>query len=185
MISVSELDAVFAAYWNDMERCRSAGACWSLLHVVVCIPDICAALQSDNGETSGPKYICWCDQYAHHATLSGQERYWMRCKVLHQGRASTGNPGRYTGFAFTQPAPDGQIDHLRLEGTTLVVDVGQLANEVKAAVGKWVAALGANPGGLEASNVVKHLPAMVRVRKKPMPPRPGATGSVVMNDRTS
>lgn len=184
MISVSQLDSVFATYWEDMDRCRSAGAYWSLLHVAVCIPDICAALQSDDGETSGTKYIGWCDQYAHHASLSGQERYWMRCKVLHQGRASTGKRGRYTGFAFTQPAPDGQIDHLRLEGTTLVVDVGQLANELRAAAGKWVAALDANRGGLESSNVSKRLQAMVRVRKKAMPLRPGVD-FVVMNNRTS
>src|SRR2546428_8678746 len=116
MLKLGELDNAFQTYWSDMERCRKGRAYWSLLHVTVCLPDICAALQSSDARTSGRRYIDWCDRHLADAALSGEERYWMRCKVLHEGRASTGNPGRYSGFAFTQPAPNGQVDHRRVEG---------------------------------------------------------------------
>jgi hypothetical protein len=44
-----ELEKAFAVYFDEIERCRRAGAYWALLHVVVALPDICAALESENG----------------------------------------------------------------------------------------------------------------------------------------
>ena len=46
MLKQKLLDKAFQTYWEDMERCRGAKAYWCLLHVTVCFPDICAALQS-------------------------------------------------------------------------------------------------------------------------------------------
>ena len=95
MLTPGSPGQAFSAYWQDMDRCRNARAFWSLLHVTICLPDICAALQSENGETKGARYISWCDKYLLNPMLSGSERYQMRCKVLHQGRAS--------GRCLTQP----------------------------------------------------------------------------------
>jgi hypothetical protein len=107
MLTIGELDNTFQMYWDDMERCRAGKAYWSLLHVAVCLPDICAALEASDGRTTGKRYVDWCDRHLSDAILSGDERYSMRCKVLHEGRASTGKPGRYSGFAFTRP-PSGR-----------------------------------------------------------------------------
>jgi hypothetical protein len=57
MLQTGELGKAFKIYWDDVERCRLAEAYWSLLHVTICLPDICAALQSPNGETNGKLYI--------------------------------------------------------------------------------------------------------------------------------
>lgn len=148
-----------------MERCRKGGAFWSLLHVTVCLPDICAAVQSNNGETSGALYAAWCDQYLVDPMLFGVERYRMRCKVLHQGRASTGQPGRYTGFSFGQPAANGQVDHRRVRGSTLILNVGSLSNEVRAGGQAWIVRLEAFPSSAEALNTKANLPSLVRVRQ--------------------
>src|SRR5688572_6289739 len=111
--------AAFATYWQEMDRCRASKTYWSLLHVTVCIPDICAALEADDGETTKFRYIQWADRYLREPLLSGEELYRMRCKVLHQGRAALDQPGaRYTGFSFAEPAITGEIDHLRVDGTT-------------------------------------------------------------------
>ena len=83
----------FDLYWDEMKRCREAEAWWALLHVTVCLPDICAALEADNGETSLAKYVEWCNACLPNPKLSGEERYRGRCKVLHQGRATTDRPG--------------------------------------------------------------------------------------------
>ena len=129
MLTLGALDKTFRMYWEDMERCRAGGAYWSLLHVTVCLPDICAALESQNGRTLGALYIAWCDTYLQDTMLTGEERYAMRCKVLHEGRAHVGQGRRYSGFAFTQPAANGQVDHRRVDGTTLILDVGKLSEE--------------------------------------------------------
>src|SRR5689334_14961380 len=109
-----------------MKRCQSGNAYWSLLHVLVCLPDICAALQSKDGETNRTRYKDWCGKFFSEPLLNPEERYRMRCKVLHQGRATTDHAARYSGFAFGQPV--GLVtDHLRLDGRILHLDVARLA----------------------------------------------------------
>lgn len=46
MLQKGTLSSAFTIYWEDMNRCRAGKAYWCLLHVTVCLPDICAALQS-------------------------------------------------------------------------------------------------------------------------------------------
>jgi hypothetical protein len=186
VLTHGRLDSAFALYWSDMDRCRQAAAYWSLLHVVVCVPDICAALESSSGETSGPRYMAWCDRYLVDHRLTGTERWLMRCKVLHQGRASTGRPGRYTGFSFAQPAPSGQTDHLRVEGSTLVLDVGRLADEMKVGVESWIRQLEADRSRAQAVHVERNLASLVQVRQSPLPSVPGVPVSVpLVINRTS
>jgi len=160
-----ELKRVFETYWDEMERCRKAQAYWSLLHVTVCLPDICAALQSSNGKTRGVLYIDWCNQYLDDSILRGPERYDMRCKILHQGRTCTDEPGRYTGFAFGQPSESGDIDHGRAEGTILHLDVGQLALEMRSAVESWIQDVAASPHSDAAKNVQQNLVSVVRITR--------------------
>lgn len=170
-------------YWDDMERCCTGKAYWSLLHVTVCLPDICAALQASDARTTKARYIDWCDRHLADAMLSGEERYLMRCKVLHEGRASMGKSGRYTGFGFTQPLPNGQVDHRRVEGTTLILEVGTLSAEYETGVRGWMRAMEANPAGGDGVNVEKNLQTMVQVRQKPMPT--AIPGVFILNSRTS
>jgi hypothetical protein len=183
MLTPGELDNVFQMYWDDMGRCRTGRAYWSLLHVTVCLPDICAALESDNGRTLGKLYIAWCDTNLPDALLTAEERYAMRCKVLHEGRAHVGQQGRYTGFAFTQPAANGDVDHRRVEGTTLVLDVGRLSAEYESGVRGWIRVVEAQPAGPVAMNVERNLQTIVRVHQKPMPIQ--VLGVVISNNRTS
>ncbi len=107
MLAPGQLATAFGVYWREMERCRQAKAYWALLHVTVCLPDICAALESDDGEATGSRYISWSDIYLPDSLLLGAERYRMRCKVLHQGRAALEQAGRYTGFSLSQPGSTG------------------------------------------------------------------------------
>jgi hypothetical protein len=175
MLKVGVLGEAFSIYWEDIARCRKGSAYWSLLHVAVCLPDICGALQSEDGESSKARYIAWCDQYLPNPMLLGSERYRMRCKVLHQGRASVDQPGRYKGFSFSQPAPTGQVDHMRLEGSTLILDVGRLADEAHSGVIRWITELETQPSGVAALNVERNLPTLVRVRQFVLPVSPTAS----------
>lgn len=146
------LSGAFSVYWDDMKLCRDAKAYWCLLHVTICLPDICAALQAPDGETGKALYIAWCDEYLKNdPMLSGADRYQMRCKVLHQGRSKTDRDrryaGPYTGFAFGQPSSTRRVDHDQLESGVLHLDVGALADEMKLGVESWIAALEADQTG--------------------------------------
>ena len=164
MLKIGDLGKAFQTYWDDMDKCRQAKAYWALLHITICLPDICGALQSADGEAHLPDtYTRWCDQYFNEPCLTGRERYRMRCKVLHQGRAKTDQPGRYTGFAFGQPAASWAIDHMRVDGQTLHLDVGESATETRCAVERWIKDLEAHPSSVEAANVAKNLQSLVRV----------------------
>jgi len=182
MLTPGTLEPAFRIYWDDMQRCRQAKAYWSLLHITTCLPDICAALQTDTGDTTGRNkalYIEWCDQYLPDPLLSGPERYQMRCRVLHQGRAQADPGGRYTGFAFVEPAATGEVYHKRIDNTTLVVDVGQLADEVRSGVGRWIGTLEGNPATDAAKNTERNLPSLVRVRQFSLPRPPGVPLHVI------
>jgi hypothetical protein len=184
MLQSGKLTHAFQTYWDDMARCRQAKAYWSLLHVTVCLPDICAALQSGDGETSPSLYIHWCDKYLKNPMLSGAERYRMRCKVLHQGRATTDKPGRYTGFAFGEPSETGKVDHMRVEAETLHLDVGELADEMKGAVDAWIQNLEAQRTSADALNVERNLNSLVRVTRFTVPAQVPTTGGVTIQTIT-
>jgi hypothetical protein len=164
-----DLTTAFHTYWEDMKRCRLAKAYWSLLHVTVCLPDICAALESNDGRATGDKYKNWCENYLDGSMLTKEARRDMRNKVLHQGCAITKMSKRYKRFAFGQPASNGQVDHLRLEGGTLHLDVGKLAEEMQQAVESWIQELEENPLSKEAKNVEKNLHSLVRVTESKIP----------------
>ena len=163
MMAPGELDSRFDVYWKEVKRCEAAGAYWALLHVTVCLPDICAALQASDGEAKGKRYVAWCDSFAADPVIAGAEWYRMRCKVLHQGRATTDAPGRYLGFAFGQPAKNGELDHKRAESGVLHVDVGRLAADMKDAVQAWIRWIEAHPSSSEAAAVERNLQSLIQV----------------------
>ena len=170
MLTSGDLDSRFRVYWSEMNRCERAGAYWALLHVTVCLPDICAALQAPDGEAKGKRYVAWCDTFAADPLISGAEWYRMRCKVLHQGRARTDASGRYSGFAFGQPAKTGHVDHKRVDSGILHVDVGCLAVEMKGAVESWIRWLDAHPSSREAIAVEKNVQSLIRVGQSQVKP---------------
>src|SRR5690349_8935694 len=84
-----ELEAAFKTYFDEMERCERAECFWALLHLVVVMPDICAALEHDKGDTSGEsgaRYENWCGRYWPPSTITAKRRWEIRCALLHQGR---------------------------------------------------------------------------------------------------
>ena len=171
MLQAGDLNRAFETYWNEMHQCRTAKAYWALLHVTVCIPDICAALESQNGEATPASYKAWCGQYLIDPLLSASERYRIRCKILHQGRATTDQPSRYTAFAFGQPSETGEVDHKRVIETVLHLDVGELAREMKSAVEEWIRTIEERSSSAAAMNVERNLQSLVRVKRTVVRPK--------------
>jgi hypothetical protein len=169
MPTVNELEKAFAVYFDEIDRCRQAGAYWALLHVVVALPDICGALESDNGWATGEKHIEWCARYWRpgDGCLSPDDYRDIRNIVLHQGRSVT-KQGRF--YKFTRPTALGVFHRnssCTSSGDVVVLDVGELAAELVDGIRAWFRDL--QTDGARRANVAKNLPKLVIVETREVP----------------
>jgi hypothetical protein len=79
----------------------AAGMYYLALFGILAVPDICGALDSDNGRASGPKYKDWLRAHVPEHAARADEIYGLRCSLLHQGRALP--HGSTVPVAFTFP----------------------------------------------------------------------------------
>lgn len=83
------------------------------LQSTLTIPDICGALNSEDGQATGKKYKHWfnenvpmlCDDY-----LDGEVVYTLRCSLLHQGKF-THPKQKYDRIIFQPQNKDGIVIH--------------------------------------------------------------------------
>ena len=163
VLKPGQLNDAFQPYWHEIRTCRQHRAYWALLHVTICLPDICAALESESGRAKRRKYENWCERYLTHPKLSAVERYDIRCAVLHERRAQITGPVRYDRYCFGQPTCAGQADHMRVEERTLHIDVDRLSQEVQNAAGRWIKEMEAESSGHRGEYVAANLSSLVRV----------------------
>lgn len=160
------LEAAFRMYFDEMQRCREQNLGWALLHLVVCMPDICAALEY--GKTTATRYEDWCAQYLRGGALNEYEWYQARCKLLHEGstvpeRRNANATINWDSFRFMPPASG---RHGEKEERTLLLDVGVLHDEMAAGMGRWFSAVEAGTAA-GATAVGANLPKLVTVEKRP------------------
>lgn len=73
---------------REIEKALDCGLYYLALQSTLTLPDICGALQSDNGRATGEKYKNWyknCADFSDPNTLSAEDCYSFRCSCLHQG----------------------------------------------------------------------------------------------------
>jgi len=174
-----ELERAFEVYFEEIERCIHMKCYWALAHILVVLPDVCAALETENWETPDRGYIDWCNLYFS-SKMSGQDRYSMRCVLLHQGRTVMGHR-LIKSVSLVWPADTGDIPHEVTydfgEGrTNIPVDVTRMAEDTKQAVRRWFADLQKPENASRMSNVQRHLPWLARKGRKAIS---GATGITI------
>lgn len=110
------------------------------LFTTLTLPDICAAIGSDDGETSGPRYRAWVDTYL--PVYESAELYRLRCRLLHQGTAILRNAKNPIRYFFVEPG-HGSIHRIILVanfGTcAAALDLEIFVAEVSQAVRSWLA----------------------------------------------
>src|ERR1700730_8909927 len=135
-LTMADLESAFATYFDEMDRCQRYKCYWALLHMVVALPDICSALQSANGDAgSGGPYRAWCKENFVGKFLSPDDRYGIRCALLHQGRTTPAG-GSYHSYSFVQPDPSGGEAHnwVTPEERNMTLDVGAMARDTRTAM---------------------------------------------------
>lgn len=167
--SVSELESAFHDYFEEIQRCLTAKCHWALVHVLVALPDICAALEHDDGETTGTRYRAWCGRHFPGAFRSPLDRWDIRCKVLHQGRTLP-TRGEHRSYSFLLPGqPISLHDVVTTGDQNIAVDIGLLADETKTAVRAWFRWLQRPENAFALGNVQRHLPSLARMKRKTTP----------------
>ena len=166
-ITIATLEQAFSVYFDEMERCRRGECYWALLHVIVTLPDICAALESDDGRTSGPKYMSWCDRFTPTDIMNGADWWEVRCLVLHQGRTKT-RDGRF--YKFIKPTAAARV-HQTVWGSrdTIALDVAEMSNEMIKSIRAWFQYLQGPYIEDVRANVKKNLGSLVIVREAELP----------------
>jgi len=125
---------------GQVEAGLQANLYYLSIFAALSIPDICAALSSPDGQTSGAKYADWFDQYVapkYHGRLDGQTCYQFRCSLLHQG--TTQHPkSQYSRIIFLEPS--GMVFHNNVINDVLNIDVRVFCQDIIASATDWLAA---------------------------------------------
>ena len=89
----NEGEIKFTALLEQVEKCVSQKLYYVAIMACLAIPDIGGAIDSGDGEASSKTYKRWFDKYAVPkyqgigGELTGKECYFLRCSMLHQGKA--------------------------------------------------------------------------------------------------
>lgn len=182
-LTTADFEAAFRVHLDEMERCEKSACYWALLHLVVVIPDICGALEAPCGEATKAGDVDWCKRMLPpepSSPLTPDERYVVRCILLHQGRTQT-SPGRYTYYKFIPPPPAGvRLHGVQLgAGEQITLDVVALATEMKQALHEWFNDMQDPDQATRAAAVVRNLSTLATVKSMPVPGFGGLIESVI------
>ncbi|MGO9964937.1 MAG: hypothetical protein ACLPUG_16115 [Acidimicrobiales bacterium] len=132
------------------------------------IPDICGALESQNGLASGLRYKRWFDTHVaplhvnvrtHQPFLNGESCYRFRCSFLHQGRTRRTGQG-YTRIVFIEPGVQSPVHaHMNILNDALNIDVQDFCLEMVGSARRWLAGvIGTEPYQTNMNNFVRRYP---------------------------
>ena len=153
------------ALLTEIGRAIDAGLYYLALMLTLALPDICAALDSPDGETSGQQYRDWynANLAARYPLLTAMDCYKLRCGVLHQGRY--GHPQmQYARVVFTLPDPRRIRSHNNIANDALNLDAFTFCKDMAQCVHAWFQANQNN------ASVKKNLPLLVQFYPNGFPP---------------
>lgn len=136
---------------DQIERAVQAHAYYLALYAVLTLPDICGAMESDDGQATRTKYIEWFDKYVApgyrafgQSTLTGEVCYFYRCAVLHQGRAQHPKLG-FSRILFVEPGVTTNVFHNNVLNDALNIDVSIFCTDVLKGANIWLQAAEHSP----------------------------------------
>lgn len=128
----------------QIEGAIGANSYYLALYAGLTIPDICDAMESENGQANKTKYTAWFDKYVggHYVvcgnpTFTGEVCYFYRCSVLHQGRAQHPKLG-YSRIIFVEPGATTNVFHNNVLNDALNIDVSIFCKQLVEGARKWL-----------------------------------------------
>ncbi|MFE6135595.1 hypothetical protein [Bacillus sp. NPDC057893] len=149
--------------FNEIERGLDAGVYHLSLGMALCIPDICAALQSEDGKANGNKYREWYNRYVGDKfRMSAADCYYFRCSFLHQG-STQHEKSNYKRIIFVEPNP-AFFFHNNVIDDVLNIDLVQFCRGLIDSARKWLAEV------KEEENFIKNYSKSFKRYSEGMPP---------------
>lgn len=137
------------------------------LFSALAIPDLCAALESSTGVTTGRQYADWFDRHVarkytagvnRSPSLSGLQCWQFRCSLLHQGRLQPDKPERYSRMFFLEPS-GGIVMHNNVMNDALNIDVRVFCRDLIESAVSWLAGVeGTEPYESNAKKSIQRYP---------------------------
>jgi hypothetical protein len=149
---------------SELERALSGNLFYAAITMALALPDICAALESENGETSGAKYQAWCNAWflPGYPQLRPIDLWKLRCGILHQGRMGHAHM-QYGRVIFSLPTFT-QVYHRNVADDALNLEATIFCNDMIESAKRWYAANDTAP------HVVANLPHLLQYRPKGLMP---------------
>lgn len=150
---------------DEIERALSAELYYLALIGALTLPDICAALESADAQTTGQRYQAWCETWftpAYSSMLTGRDLWALRCGVVHHGRF--GPPqSQYARVVFTLPNAMQALVHNVSVDDVLSLDALTFCRDMIQAALSWYAA------NQNKAEVIANLPRLVQYRSEGLP----------------
>jgi hypothetical protein len=145
-------------FLDQIEIANNAGLYYVSLFCSLGIPDICGALEAEDGGGNRSRYISWFDNNVSGISMTGEDCYYFRCSMLHQG--STQHPSStYTRIIFIEPTGYSGVAHNNVLMDALNIDVRVFCGEILAAARRWLPAVqGSDPYERNYSRFVRRYP---------------------------
>jgi hypothetical protein len=153
---------------NQITGALAAGLHYLAVTAALTLPDICAALESHDGETSKSKYLAWYERWLarKYPMVSGHDMYRLRCGVVHQGILGP-NGMQYDRIVFVINVPMHCCVSAGNGGSSesaLQLNVSQFCRDVVESVHEWYAAKH------DDAVVAKNLPRLLQFRPNGLHP---------------
>lgn len=122
--------------FNEIEKALDSKLFHMSLGITLTLPDICAALESDDGQAAGYKYRTWYDKYVGNKfMLSAYDCYKFRCSFLHQG-STMDEKSNFSRIIFVEPGSC--VFHNNVLNDVLNIDVEIFCHEIIMSVKAWL-----------------------------------------------
>lgn len=153
---------------NEIINCLKNRLWYAGLALTLMLPDICGALESEDGRSTRDRYRAWFDTWVgkkYRDLLNADEIYYLRCGVAHQGKFE--HPAsKYERIFFTL-RPGGMFFHCNVFSNQLNLDIPMFCKDVVDGADAWFAAKQTDP------YVQQNLANLIRYYPDGMPCLPG------------
>ncbi|MFY9264355.1 MAG: hypothetical protein WAO61_02865 [Solirubrobacterales bacterium] len=131
-------------YFDQVRAAANSDLYFLALGGALTIPDMCAAMEANDGRSTGGRYKAWFQKHvspkyvaAGMPSLSGEDAWGFRCSFLHQGRLQP-HHGVYRRVLFVEPRDSGIVLHNNVINDALNLDAGRFVLDVVESADAWI-----------------------------------------------
>jgi hypothetical protein len=124
----------------EIRQALSNNLYYAAIMLSVGMPDVCAALESDDGYTKQEEYKRWFRQWFQpkYPLLTEDDMYCLRCGMFHRGRLNDPRPGlTYDRIVFTLPTANQLVVQRGVMNGALFTDANRFCLDMMDSVNAW------------------------------------------------